>query len=191
MSDDFTKLPFYLPKPKDDGRTNQLLRRQIPDIILPSTKEDFLDFSNIDRKYGVLYFFPMMGMPGKDLPLGWNEIPGARGCTPQNISFNEHNAELERFDAVAIGISSQSIYELEQLCSLRKLSQTLISDSKLEFQKKLNVPTFEVEGKTMYKRLTLIIKNSKIIKVFYPVFPPDKHIFKILEWLKNDSSNSC
>ena len=43
------------------------------------------------------------------------------------------------------------------------------------------------EDKTMYKRVTLIVKESKIIKVFYPIFPPDKHIFDILEWLKNNS----
>jgi len=190
MSEDLTKLPWNLPQPKDDGTTNHLLGRNIPDIILPSTKDSFLDLSNINRKYGILYFFPMMAMPEKDLPSGWNEIPGARGCTPQNISFSKHNVELEKFDAISIGISSQPIYELEQLYSLRKLSQILVSDNKLEFQKRLNVPTFDVDDKTMYKRLTLIVKEYKIIKVFYPVFPPDRHIFKILEWLEKNSGNN-
>ena len=187
MSEDLTKLPENLPKPKDDGSTNHLLGRNIPDIILPSTKDSFLDLSNITRKYCILYFFPMMAISKNDLPSDWNDIPGARGCTSQNISFSEHNAELEKFDVMAIGISSQTIYELEQLYSLRKLSQILVSDNKLEFQKRLNVPTFDMDGKTMYKRLTLVVKDSKIIKVFYPVFPPDRHIFKILEWLENNS----
>ncbi len=185
MSEDLTILPDNLPKPYDDGSTNHLLGRQIPDIILPSTKDSFFDLSNIDKQYGILYFFPMMTIPGKDLPLNWNDIPGARGCTPQNISFSENNTTLEEFDAISIGISSQPIYELEQLSSLRGLSQILVSDTKLEFQKRLNVPTFNAEDKTVYKRLTLVIKNSKIIKVFYPVFPPDKHIFEILQWLEN------
>ena len=131
-------------------------------------------------------FFSYDGMPGKDLPSGWNEIPGARGCTPQNISFSENNDALENLDAVAIGVSSQSMYDLEQLSDIRKLSQQLVADSKLEFQEKLNVPTLEVEGKIMYKRITLIVKDSKIIKVFYPVFPPDEHIFEILDWLKRN-----
>ena len=91
--------------------------------------------------------------------------------------------ELEKYGAIPIGISSQPILELEQMDSLRKLSQILVSDTKLEFQKRLNVPTFDVEDKIMYKRLTLVVKDSKIIKVFYPVFPPDRHIFEILEWL--------
>ncbi len=187
MDEDIIKLPDDLPQPDNDGGCNHLLGRQIPDIILPSTNDSFLDLSNISRQYGILYFFPMMSVPEKSLPSGWNDIPGARGCTPQNISFSEHKKALEKYDATPIGITSQSIYELEQLYSLRKLSQILVSDNKLEFQKKLNIPTFNVEDKTLYKRLTLIVKNSKIIKVFYPVFPPDKHIFEILEWLKNNS----
>ncbi len=185
MNDEFTKLPNNLPIPENDGTANHLLGRQIPDIILPSTKDSFFDLSNIDREYGILYFFPMMIMPGKDLPLGWNDIPGARGCTPQNISFSENNATLEKFNAISIGISSQPIYDLEQLSSRRKLSQILVSDSKLEFQKRLNIPTFNVEDKKMYKRLTLVVKDYKIVKVFYPIFPPDKHIFEILKWLES------
>jgi peroxiredoxin len=187
MNDEFTKLPDNLPIPENDGTTNHLLGRQIPDVILPSTKDSFFDLSNIDREYGILYFFPMMTIPGKDLPLNWNDIPGARGCTPQNISFSENNTTLEEFDAISIGISSQPIYDLEQLASKRKLSQILVSDNKLEFQKRLDVPTFDVEDKTVYKRLTLVIKNSKIIKVFYPVFPPDKHVFEVLKWLENEN----
>jgi len=182
-----TKLPDNLPQPEDDGAAGHLLGRKIPNIILPSTKDSFLDLSNINRKYVILYFFPMMIIPENNLPSGWNEIPGARGCTPQNISFSEHTKVLEKFDAISVGISSQLIYELEQLSTLRNFSQTLLSDNKLVLQKKLNIPTFDVEGKTLYKRLTLILKDSKIIKVFYPVFPPDKHIFEILKWLENEN----
>ena len=187
MSDEFTKLPSDLPIPENDGKTSSLLGRTIPSIILPSTKDNFLDLSKINRKYGILYFFPSMNIPGKSLPSGWNDIPGARGCTPQNISFNTNNTSLEKFDAISIGISSQPIYELEQLSSLRNFSQILVSDSKLEFQRRLDVPTFTIENKILYKRLTLIVKSSKIIKVFYPVFPPDKHIFEILDWLEKNS----
>jgi peroxiredoxin len=153
MSDEFTKLPDNLPIPEDDGKANSLLGRTIPSIILPSTKDNFLNLSKINKQYGILYFFPGMNILGKPLPSGWNDIPGARGCTPQNISFTTNHASLEKFDATSIGISSQPIYELEQLSSLRKSSQTLVSDPKLELHLRLNVPTFTVEDKTMYKRL--------------------------------------
>ena len=185
MSEDFATLPDNLTRPHDDGSTNHLLGRQIPELVLPSTKDDFFNFPNTDKKHCILYFFPMMATE-KNLPLGWNDIPGARGCTPQNISFDKHSQDLQKHDVMTVGISSQSIHELEQLSLLRGLSNVLISDMQLEFNKKLDVPTFDVGGKTFYKRLTLIAKNSKIIKVFYPVFPPDKHIFEILQWLENE-----
>ncbi len=186
MDEDLTKLPDNLPQPNNDGASDHLFGMTIPTIKLPSTKDKLLDLSKINAHYIILYFFPMMSIPEKSLPSGWNDIPGARGCTPQNIIINEHIKELQKYDALIFGISTQSIGELTKLSLLRKLSQPLISDSSLMYQEKLSIPTFQVENKTMYKRLTLIAKESKIIKVFYPVFPPDKHIFEILDWIENN-----
>jgi len=187
MDEDLTKLPSDLPQPGNDGTSDHLFGMTIPSIILPSTKGNLFDVSKIDTHYMILYFFPMMSVTEKSLPSGWNDIPGARGCTPQNITINEHIRDLQKYDAMIFGISTQSIDELTKLSLLRKFSQPLISDSSLKFQKKLSIPTFHVGNKTMYKRMTLIVKESKIIKVFYPIFPPDKHIFEIIEWLENNS----
>ncbi|MDH3765525.1 MAG: redoxin family protein [Nitrosopumilus sp.] len=188
MNEEFTKLPEGLPQPIDDGASNHLLGMTIPHMVLPSTKDSALDISKICSRYKVLYFFPMIAVPGEAVPSsGWNDIPGARGCTLQNISMSKHNDDLQRYDAASIGISTQSIDELTKVSSLRKFLQPLVSDSNLEFQEKLNIPTFQFESKTMYKRLTLIVRESKIVKMFYPIFPPDKHIFEILEWLGNNS----
>ena len=184
--DDLSKLPDNLPQPKDDWVAAHLLGMKLSSITLSATKEESLDFSKINSQYVVLYFFPMMST-GKEMPKGWNDIPGARGCTPQNITINEHMDDLQKYDAIAIGVSSQPIEELQKISFQRGFLQELASDNDLKFQKMLDIPTFDVEDKTMYKRLTLIIEKSEIIKVFYPVFPPDKHIFEILEWLKRNS----
>ena len=190
MDENLAKLPEGLPQPKDDGASDHLLGMIVPSITLRSSIRDSLDVSKVKSKFVILYFFPMMAVPEKRLPSRWNDIEGARGCTPQNITINEHKDDLLKYDATSIGISTQPIDELTKLSSLRKFSQPILSDNSLKFQENLNIPTFQVENKTMYKRLTLILKASKVIKVFYPVFPPDKHIFEILEWLENDS-NTC
>ena len=188
MDKEFTKLPDGLPQPMDDGASDHLLEMTIPKTVLQSTKDYALDFSKICSRYKVLYFFPMIAIPGEHVPSSkWNDIPGARGCTPQNVSMSKHNDDLQRYDAASIGISTQPINELTKVSSLRKFLQPLVSDSNLEFQEKLNIPTFQFENKMMYKRLTLIVRESRIVKVFYPIFPPDKHIFEILEWLEKDS----
>ncbi len=189
MDEEFTKLPEGLPQPVDDGASDHLLGAAIPDMILPSTKNSILELSKIDSRYKILYFFSMIAIPGENVPSsGWNDIPGARGCTPQNISMSKHNSDLQKYDAISIGISTQSVNELTKVSSLRKFSQSLVSDRDLEFQETLSIPTFQFEGKMMYKRLTLIVWESRIVKVFYPIFPSDKHIFEILEWLENDSA---
>ena len=187
---DLTKLPSDLPQPVDDGSCDHLLGMIMPSIILPSTKGDSLDVCTIDSNFVILYFFPMMAISETDLPSGWNKIPGARGCTPQNVTINEQIDNLQKYDAIPIGVSSQPIDELSKISTIREISQILLSDRDLELQEKLNVPTFQVDNKTMYKRLTLILKKSKIIKIFYPIFPPDKHIFEILIWLEKNSTNT-
>ena len=187
MNGDLTKLPTDLPPPDNDGECDHLLGQIVPSIILQSTKGDSFDICKIHTNFVILYFFPMMVISEKNLPFGWNHIPGARVCTPQNITINEHIEDLLKYDATPIGISTQPNDELIKLSVLRNFSQSLMSDNELKFQEKLNIPTFHVENKTMYKRLTLIVKNSKIVKVFYPIFPPDEHIFEIIEWLEHNS----
>ena len=186
---DKINLPENLPKPEDDGDTDHLLHMTIPKIVVPSTIEDALDISKIKANYIILYFFPRMIPLDENIPSRWNEIPGARGCTPQNIAITKHSRDLEKYNAISIGISTQRIEELIELSTLRNFSHILVSDNKLKFREKLCIPIFNFNNKTMYKRLTLIVKNSKIIKVFYPIFPPDKHVFEILKWFEENSTN--
>ncbi len=35
------------------------------------------------------------------------------------------------------------------------------------------------------KRMAWILENGRIIKVFYPVFPPDRNAAEVLEWIKS------
>ncbi len=177
-------LPKNLPEPENDKDADHLQDMIIPKIVLPSTTEDDLDITKINTSYLILYFFPRMMIPGEDIPSGWNDIPGARGCTPQNITISKYSRELKKYDTVSIGISTQKIEELVELSTLRDFSHSLVSDNKLKFQEKIRIPVFSFNNKTMYKRLTLIVKNAKIIKVFYPIFPPDKHIFEVLKWFE-------
>jgi len=194
MEDDFITLPENLPRPIDDGTSDHLLGMIIPDMAFPSTDGTKLNLTKNDASIIILYFFPMMYLDEKKIPSGWNDIPGARGCTPQNIEINNHADDLLKYDTVPIGFTTQLIDELLEVSSKRRLNQTILSDENLELGKKLGIPTFQVENKTMYKHITLIIKKSKIIKIFYPIFPRDKHVFEVLKWLEDgvvfDEKNS-
>jgi peroxiredoxin len=131
----------------------------------------------------VVYCYPRTGKPGQDLPRGWDEIPGARGCTPQSCSFRDHHAELRALGARVFGLSTQSTGYQREAAERLHLPFELLSDEGLAFAKGLDLPTFEVEGMTLIKRLTLIIDNGRIENVFYPVFPPGENAEEVVAWL--------
>lgn len=183
MKNDHSKIPSKLPVPKDDGAADHLLHRVLPKLALPSTDQSTIDPSQL-KGYWVLYIYPMTGQPGVALPDGWDDIPGARGCTPEACSFRDHHAELRSLNVGVFGVSAQtSEYQREARDRLH-LPFQLLSDPDLKLKEMLRLPTFHVAGLELYKRLTMITNNGRIEKVFYPVFPPDSHADEVLSWFR-------
>jgi peroxiredoxin len=181
--DNLYELPQDLPIPIDDGACNHLQGMQLPSIPLMSTTGRVVDLAKISGRT-VVYCYPRTGRPDEDPPQGWNEIPGARGCTPQSCAFRDHYEELRALGAEVFGLSTQdSNYQREAVERLH-LPFPLLSDEKLIFTKAINLPTFEVEAMTLIKRLTLIVRNGLVEHVFYPVFPPDKNADEVIGWLR-------
>ena len=178
-----TSLPKDLPVPQDDGGANHLSGRSLPSVPLPSTGGRSIELEDL-KGYTVIYVYPMTGRPGVALPDGWEAVPGARGCTPQSCGFRDHYADLQTFDASLFGVSAQTTaYQLEAKQRLG-LPYELLSDTHFQLKEALSLPTFEVEERELYKRLTLIVKDLKIVKVFYPVFPPDRNAADVLAWFQ-------
>lgn len=175
------QLPDNLPVPKDDGACSHLLGTSLPNMELPTTNGQLIDFSSI--KSVVIYCYPMTGRPDTQLPDGWEQIPGARGCTPQSCSFRDHYRELQALDTEVYGLSTQATDDQQEAKSRLHLPFELVSDINLDFIKELNLPTFQVEGMILTKRVTLIAQNGLISKVFYPVFPPDENADQVLDFL--------
>ena len=179
-----TNLPNDLPVPIDDGLSDHLLGAQWPSIDLSATNNQTVDLSQL-KGYVVVYIYPMTGRPDVPLPDQWDDIPGARGCTPQSCSFSDHYQELRQLNTHVFGLSVQPTdYQLEAQQRLH-LPFELLSDSNLTLKSTLDLPTFEVANMELYKRITLIIKDGCICKVFYPVFPPDENAQAVVDWLNN------
>ncbi|HEX8072020.1 MAG TPA: peroxiredoxin [Pyrinomonadaceae bacterium] len=184
MTTNLYELPSDLPVPVDDGAANHLLGMPVPPIELISTANRTINLAEVSRQQRtVVYCYPMTGAPGKQLPAGWDEIPGARGCTPQTCSFRDHFAELRALDALVFGLSTQTTEYQREMAQRLGLPFEVLSDADLAFTRALGLPTFEVESKTLLKRLTLILSQAEIVKVFYPVFPPDKNVEEVIAWL--------
>jgi peroxiredoxin len=178
------ELPANLPRPRDDGGARHLKGMTLPDIALPSTAGRFVNLSQIAAPRTVLYCYPMTGQPGKPLPAGWDDIPGARGCTPETCGFRDHHKDLANLGAEVFGVSTQSTSYQQEMVTRLQVPFEVLSDEKLAFARALRLPMFTVEGMTLLKRLTLIVRRGRIEHVFYPVFPPDKHAEEVMAWLK-------
>jgi peroxiredoxin len=181
--DDIYHLPPNLPVPVDDGACNHLAGMRAPSIALASTANRLVDLSKAAARRTVVYCYPRTGTPDKDPPPGWNEIPGARGCTPESCSFRDHHKQLQSLGAEVFGLSTQTTEYQQEMVKRLQLPFEVLSDEKLRLTRALRLPTFEVQSMILIKRLTLIVSGGRIEKVFYPVFPPDAHAQEVAAWL--------
>jgi len=176
-------LPHDLPRPEDDGACDHLMGMAMRQVALPSTRGATVDLAVLPPGRTVIYFYPLTGRPSEALPEGWNEIPGARGCTPQACAFRDHYTELEARGAGVFGLSTQLEDYQHEMAERLHLPFPVLSDSDLGFAHALRLPTFAIDGKTLITRLTLIVRDGTIEHVFYPVFPPDENASQVLRWL--------
>jgi peroxiredoxin len=182
------ELPAGLPAPVDDGGARHLVGRSWPDLALPGSDGPSINLSRM-RGRAVVYAYPRTGRPGEALPTGWDAIPGARGCTPQSCGFRDHFAELNDLGVGQLyGLSTQSCDDQCEVAQRLHLPFALLSDARLELQRALALPTFAVDGMTLLKRLTMVIDDGVITKVFYPVFPPDRSAADVVAWLRDAQS---
>lgn len=187
---DLTSLPENLPVPSDDGAVDHLPGATIPGITLPTSDGGTVDLGVESSGRTVVYIYPLTGKPGTDLPDGWDNIPGARGCTSEACDFRDHHDDLLRAGATRVwGLSSQDVpYQAEVVERLR-LPFTMISDQHFQLAEILDLPSFSAEGQPrLYKRMTLIIREGRVEHTFYPVFPPNTHAQQVLDWLKANPS---
>lgn len=186
--DESFPLPDNLSEPEDDGEADHLSGTTAPAVTLSATDGTAIDLSGVSGQT-VVYCYPKTGRPDKDvIPDGWDEIPGARGCTPESCGFRDHYRDLlDSGVSEVFGLSVQSREYQREARDRLGLPFELLSDSSLEFTNSLRLPTFEIDGERLIKRLTLVLSDGRIEHVFYPVFPPDEHAEEVTRWLETYS----
>src|ERR1700722_13947774 len=153
MAFDPTQLPAELPVPADDGAAEHLAGTAMPPIALPATSGEPVRVDTVPPGFSrlIIYAYPLTGLPGVPVPDGWDDIPGARGCTPESCGFRDHAAELAALGAAVAGLSTQSAaYQREAAARLR-LPFPLLSDAGLALTHTLKLPTFDVDLAPAYE----------------------------------------
>ena len=176
------QLPHDLPIPVDDGACARLWSAAVPALELESSVGP-VDLTAFAAERAVLYVYPRTGRPDRPVPAGWDAIPGARGCTPQSCGFRDHAEELRELGARVAGLSAQTLDEQVELSERLGILYPVIADPELRLHDGLGLPTFDFEGSTLYKRVTLVFEAGRVAKAFYPVFPPDRNAEEVVAWL--------
>ena len=188
---EFASLPPNLPVPEDDGAADHLPGAELPSVSLPVAGGGQFDFRASEASGTLVAFvYPRTGTPGKKLPPGWDDIPGARGCTPQSCAFRDRHAALAGLGATVVGISAMDPGEQAAFAEREGIPYPLLNDGPLLLRDQLGLPTFDVHGTALYRRLTFVAQGGRIEKVFYPVFPPDRNAADVEAWLRAASPRS-
>ena len=183
------ELPEGLPVPVDDGACDHLRGMELPGLSLASTHGGEVDLGQATRQARtVLFFYPRSGRPDEPQIPGWDDIPGARGCTPQSCAFRDSFPDFDALGVQLFGVSAQDTEYQREFGELTHLPYPLLSDAQFVLTDALRLPTFEAGGMRLIKRLTLVVSNGRIEKVFYPVFPPDKNAEEVLDYLRQPST---
>ena len=177
-------LPDDLPAPLDDGACDHLTGLPVPAVTLESSAGQ-ISLRELAVDLAVLYVYPRTGRPDRPVPAGWDAIPGARGCTPQSCAYRDHADELAALGARVAGLSAQTLDDQLEFAERNRMPFPVIADPERRLGAALRLPTFEIAGLTLYKRITLVARDATIVKVFYPVFPPDANAGDVLAWLRD------
>jgi len=180
---DYASTPENLPVPQDDGAANHLHGSHLPAVALASTQGGRVDMSALNG-YAVIYCYPMTGVPGVALPEGWDQIPGARGCTPQNLAYRDHYEQLQELGVRVFGLSTQATDYQQEMAARLHLPFAVLSDADMAFTNAMRLPTFQTAGMQLLKRLTLITQNAQVVAVKYPIFPSNSDAEWALNWLE-------
>jgi len=188
MASNHHPLPSNLPVPKDDGACDHLPGKVLPSISLSSTSGQSVDLSKVSGLC-IVFCYPRMAPPSEDVPKEWDDIPGARGCTPQACSFRDLAKQLSKHGVETLyGLSTQDVDFMKEAKERLHLPYDLLSDVKLDFANAMGIPTFDYQGETRIKRVTLAVKDGKVVKHWYPIFPSSENAPNVLKWLEEGAA---
>ncbi|MDB5040402.1 MAG: BcpB protein [Candidatus Eremiobacteraeota bacterium] len=181
---DPTVLPDDLPIPEDDGAAAHLAGWRLPSLTLTAADGAPVDLASIPGLV-VVFAYPRTGRPGEpSLVDDWDAIPGARGCTPQTCAFRDLHAEFAALGARVFGLSTQDTAYQREMVDRLHVPFPVLSDAELALTRALRLPTMDVAGQTLIKRMAWIARDGTIERVFYPVFPPDRNAADVLAALQ-------
>ncbi len=165
----------------------------IPALELQSTNGS-VRLTEFCAERAVLYVYPATGVPGRDPAIdpapGWDDIPGAAGCTPQSLGFKSAYADFTRQGIRVAGVSTQPLAEQKDFALRHQLPFPLLCDEELALQAALALPKFKIGDRTFLKRLVLYLESNRIRHVISAIVSPTDSARQMLELLEKEKKRS-
>jgi peroxiredoxin len=165
--------------PNDGGADHLTPGTRLPPLALQATDGDLVNLATLHGR-SLLIVYPWTGRPGHPNPPDWDEIPGAHGSTPELEGFRNRATEFAELAPRLIGLSRQTTEYQRELVVRLALPFPILSDAEGCFAAALGLPSFATGGEIYLKRLTLLIENGRIERIFYPVPDPAGHAAELL-----------
>lgn len=185
-----------LPAPRVDAQREGAVATGLLGMPLPALKLEWmpgrrLDVGRLGRAPLVIYCHPGAEPEevGSDFGAAFEadfEEEAAAPDLAECRSFAERCLEFDSMRHRVVGVSSQSARSILSLASHEALPHVLLSDDRLELADEMGLPTFEVDGVCHYERLTMIVRDGRVEKVFYPVPDPSAHAAEVARWLRDE-----
>ncbi|MGK5740672.1 winged helix-turn-helix transcriptional regulator [Micromonospora sp. URMC 103] len=165
-------------------RAHDLVGRRLPEVSLPGPDGSPVALAAADE-WTVLYCFPGAYPPGSaGYPPGWEEIPGARGCTLESATYADRYAEFRAAGAEIRGVSTQRPDQLADFAAYARLPFPLLSDQDGRLAAGLLLPTFRAGGVARLKRMTLLVDPAAVVRaVQFPVTDPAGSVDEMLDFV--------
>jgi peroxiredoxin len=155
----------------------------LPSLPLPATDRATVDLAACSGP-SLLIVYPWTGRPGQPNPPNWDDISRAHGSTPELEGFRDCYTEFARLGLRLFGLSRQTSNYQRELAERLALPFPILSDAGGRFTSALGVPTFTTGGEIYLTRLTLVVTDGQIERVFYPIPNPATHAAELLLWLE-------
>lgn len=178
-------LPEDLPIPEDDGAAEHLVGMGVPNVPLLNARGGRVNLAHIDEPMAI-YVFAHLESDESPMPDGWDQIPGARGCTVQTVAYSNHYDRFSELGARVFGLTLQPVAYLADAIERLEIRHELLSDEAGTLTEALRLPTFHVSDTEYLRRLAFTAAAGTIQRVWYPIFPPGSEIPEVLDWLADN-----
>ena len=146
---------------------------KVKDFTLLNTDNEKWTLSeNLDKNI-ILYFYPKDNTPG---------------CTTQACTYRDYNKQFEKYNAIVVGVSADSVASHQKFTEKQRLPFTLLSDPDMDLIKyfgafgEKNVFGKKVEG---ILRSSFIINTDGVIEKVFEKASPKKNAQEIIDYFES------